>query len=416
MNLTNIYNSDTNSNTNSNILVKKSYWKSNPVGINNYSNEYKQICPNDVILSKVENDIRTHHYKLYTKVNDPNISPNTICDFINLHYIDSKNEKFKFVYVPEIIKYFMENAITICFYNVEPNSIPNPQIIGLIIGKRENLIIGSQLTDSQIIETAEVNFLSTHIKVRKNNLAPLMISMYLRESIIRNNISTGHFTIGYEIKAPSYGKKYFYHYPINVKKLVESEFMSEINVIQYIANKTKTKLSNKLKIIYINQNLNMPSDTIINLLYRNILSYNKIKYTISEFKTFDEFKKLFQKSFFHHFIIVENSDCDDNFTNIKLRNYICVYKLDTVNTMNLISYSNAYIYMGFFEDDIGEIIKFIGEFINVHKIFDLVSWSDFFDIEPNSNDFLVGTGYLNYYMFNSLVPHIQNSLNGMVTI
>ncbi len=398
--------------SNINTLVRKSYWESNPVKINN-SNKFKQICLNDVILSKVENDIHTHHYKLYTKVNDPKIGPNIICDFINMHYVDSKNEKFKFIYTPEIIEYFMENAITICFYNQEPNSIPNPQIIGLIIGKRENLIIGSHITDSQIIETAEVNFLSTHIKVRKNNLAPLMISMYLRESIIRNNISTGHFTIGYEIKAPAYGKKYFYHYPINTKKLIKSEFMTENNILHYLANKTETKLNDKLKIIYINQNLNMPSDTIINLLYRNILSYNKIKYTICEFKTFDEFKKLFQKSFFHHFIIVENNE---NCENIKLCDYICMYRLDTINTSNSISYSNGYIYMGFFEDSIKDIIKYVGEFVRIYKIFDLISWSDFFDIEPNSNDFLIGTGYLNYYMFNSLVPYIENSSNGMVTI
>ena len=400
------------SNTNTIVKQVNSYWKTNPLETNNQIKKYSQICSNDIMLSKVENDIDTHQYKLYTKINDPSITPELICEFINTHYVESINEKFKFVYTPQIIKYFMENAITICFYsksldsNLDSKSNP---MMGLIIGKKEQLCVGNN-----IINTAEVNFLSIHMKARNKNLTPLMISIYLRESILSNSISTAHFTIGYEIKTKSYGHKNFFHRPINVNILKQCNFI-EKHVKNNVFETFSHNFANSVGIIYSGgKNKCVFPETIINLLYRNILEYNKCKYFIWEFKTFEDFEKLFELDFFHHFIIVDGVG-----ENIKLINYLCMYRLDSCVNLNVdfITYSNGYIYGGFFENSIGDVIEYVGEYIKINKLFDVITWSDFFDINvSHQTKFLKGTGYLNYYMFNSSMPTLSPNLIGMVTI
>lgn len=395
------------SNSPSQIIVKYSYWKTNPLEVNNLNKNYSQIMSNEQMLIKVNNDINTHKYKLYSKTNDKKITPQIICNFINEYYIESSIEKFKFIYTPDIISYYMNNSITMCFYSSDPIKNPNEKIIGIIIGKKETLVINNKNVD-----TFEVNFLSTHIKIRNKNLTPLIISMYLRESIEKYSISTAHYTIGYSIKAPSYGKKYFYHRPINILKLIKSEFIDQdFNNLKLI-NNFKYSLESHT-IIYHNSKKNKISNGIINLLYKNIILYNKLNYTIWELKSYEDFEKIFIIDSFHHFIFVSNNTPD-----IKLKNYICLYKLETINTSNKNIFTNGYFYTGFFQNYIGDIIECTSEYAYNNNIFDVITWSDFFNFKNKTHDnvFLKGTGYLNYYMFNSSIPNISNLSNGMVTI
>jgi len=131
--------------------------------------------------------------------------------------------QYGLVYTPQILKYYMENALTICFYST--SKINPDKIVGVIIGKKDSIMIGKKLLD-----TVEVNFLSLHKKIRNLNLAPLLISILTREVIKKYSICTAHYTISHEIKSKSFCLKYQYHRMLNIDKLFNCKFIQDEDV------------------------------------------------------------------------------------------------------------------------------------------------------------------------------------------
>jgi len=391
--------------------IKISYWKSNPLIVNEMKNnnnnlkEFVQILSNEELLQKVENDINLHKYKLNYTVNEFGLNAYKLCEFINENYIEKLDSKFKFVYTPDLIKYYILNSIVICFYSMETNKYKS-KMIGLIIGKKTKLYIN--LIEKNSIE---VNFLSLNIKARNKNLTPLMISILIKETILNYSIGIAHFTIQFPIKSPHYGLKYYYHRLINIKKLFDTEFIEDdINNINYykkIYNNFQ-KLLPEQQIIYLNKNKFLITDELINFIYKNVNIYSKFKYKIYEYRTLEEIKKMFNIDSFHHFIFINNNN--------KIINYMCLNELKIANTRNNLLYSNAYIYIGFYLDPIYILIEKISEYVYLNKIFDVITWSDLFDNNLNICKCIKGTGFLKYYLFNFKTCLILNKLNGLVTL
>ena len=257
----------------------QSFWKLKPVQIDNMIPKHIQLLSNDELLKKVLNDIHTHEYKLKYRLNDISDTPEIICEFIN--YIQSSDDIISLVYTPELIKYYMNNALTICFFSSSKSK--KNKMIGLIIGKKETLSIGSEL-----INSLEVNFLSLHPKLRNKNIAPLMINILTKESIINYSIGIAHYTIAHNINSPHYGLKYFFHRMINIEKLFNSKYIQDnITNIDFYKNNFETydhNLKNLDIIYYNNKNKNKKiSKDIIKLLYENIILYNKLTYYIFEY-------------------------------------------------------------------------------------------------------------------------------------
>ena len=142
-------------------------------------------------------------------------------------------------------------------------------------------------------------------------------------------------------------------------------------------------------------------------MYDNLNLFNQCKYQIYENKTFDDIKKLFYSESFHHFIFYEND---------QIKNYICINSLNIVNVLNKISYINGNIYMAFYENNPDVLIEYLSEFVYLNNLFDVITWSDFFDVEDSCCKFVKGTGLLKYYLFNTKINKILNKFNGLITL
>jgi len=265
---------------------KSDYWITNPLKVNNINNiNYipVQILSNKELLKKVTNDINNHKYNLYYKVNDPTITPKIICDFINNNYFEITNSEFKFIYTIDLIKYYINNSLIICFYKNE-NEYYKSKIIGLIVGKKEKLFV----YDKEI-NSVEVNFLSLDKKFRSKNIAPLMISILTKETIELFSIGLAHYTITKDIMSPYYGIKNIYHRIININKLFESKFISDIQNLENINsyknfyNKFNHNLYH-LKIIYLNSKKNNNYSQIFLKLIYNFSSDKSVNVFYSPIK------------------------------------------------------------------------------------------------------------------------------------
>lgn len=399
----------------------------------------KQILSNDILLKKIENVIQTHPYKLNYKINEQGLDLNKLCDFINTNYSnenvsnnDNNNDNnigFKFIYSIDTIKYYIYNSLVISFYSLHTEKYP-AKMIGLIIGKKTELFIDTVKYDS-----VEVNFLTLDPKVRNKNLATLMISILTRETIIKYSIGIAHYTINNPIKAPCYGLKYYFHRMINIKNLFDTKFISDeisnLNKYKIIYNNFKNYLPDQ-QILYLNKknisDISLISNEFINFICKNINEYSKKNYKIYEYKTQEQISQLFNSDSFHHFIFIESNSEQVNFKQQDLKNldlkfiknYICLNELETLCTINNLSYSNGYIYMGFYTNKLDIIIEKISEYIYLfedsNKIVDVITWSDLFNVDESCTIAVKGSGFLKYYLYNIQTIPISNHKNGLVTL
>lgn len=388
--------------------IKINYWLSRPVVVDTKFDEKPfQIISNNKLLIKLQNDIDTHTYKLKYIVNGPEFDYNSICDFINENYVG--DDEIQFIYKPETIKYYMNDALTICFFSKETEQIKS-KMIGLVVAKKATLVVSDVEFNS-----VETNFLSIIPKVRGNNLTPLIISILTKELILNYSIGISHYTIGNPIKAPYFSLKYYFHRIINVCNLFKTKFIIEpddkINDYIKIYNNFDYYLPEQ-KIIYFNKKITPNvSNNLINLICKNINLYSKYQYKIYELKSFEQMKQLFNTDTFHHFLFVENNSKEPY-----IKNYICINQIDILNKLNNSSYSNGYIYTGFYENKPDIVIEKLSEYVWKNKILDLITWSDFFDVTQSCCKIIKGTGFLKYYLFNIKTCSIPNEYNGIVTL
>ena len=261
----------------------------------------------------------------------------------------------------------------------------------------------------------EVNFLCVVEKLRKVGISSYMINIITREMIHTWNIGTGHYTIHDEIKSPFISKKTFYHRIINVQKLIDfglldtnTESIAYKNKYNNFNCHKKFKQCNKIQ--YFNYNNENEIDiNLVKKLYDKLINYCKNTYTIFEYITFEDFHDTFTNNAFHHFIIKnENNNID---------NYICLFRLDTINYSNFTTYKNGYLYHMFFnKPELTDSFEFINKYIFNNNIFDLVTFADIFNFRYQSVDLVKGNGLLHYYLFNIISNVIENHKNGLITI
>lgn len=384
----------------------KSYWKNNPLSVlistdNKSQNiNFKQILSNKNLLDHINEQLNYFSKKikninnLIYKINDTNFDINTITNFINQNYIKD------FIYPQDIIKYFCEDSLIVSLYDQQNNKII---LVGLIIGKKTTLLINQNHLDS-----VEVNFLTLKNEYRNNNLAPYLITLLTKFVIINYKLGIAHYTIYNPINSPHYCLKYFYHRPIMIKKLIKNNFFdNSLNSEEYKIYKIFNYDQNieKYNILHLNNDTANISEDIIKLIYQNLTIFNKIKYEIYQNKTFQQFKKLFYSKSFHHFIFLDN---------FKIKNYFCLYQIKNKNDIVNDFYKNGFIYITFYENDPNDLIEFLSEYVYINKIFDLISWNDFFNI--TSCKAIQGTGFLKYYFFNTEIYNIHPWNNGLVTL
>lgn len=95
---------------------------------------------------------------------------------------------------------------------------------------------------------------------------------------------------------------------------------------------------------------------------------------------------------------------------------MCINKVIIFNNNNKSSYKNGFIYTGFYNDDINKVIEMVSKYIYNTDIFDVITWTDFFDINNNICKSVNGSDNIKYYVYNLEINTIKNNENGLFTI
>jgi hypothetical protein len=173
---------------------------------------------------------------------------------------------------------------------------------------------------------------------------------------------------------------------------------------------------NNFKINFINGN-ETTDPSLIKILYEKYIEYSNKTYYIYQNISFEEFNETFFNKSFYHFIIYNESDSS------QILSYICMFRIDVLNSKNNLKYRNGYLYYMFFEENTNHellnkqnYLEFTHEYIYNNNIFDVISFTDIFDIDYNIIKCVPGSGTLSYYLFNMKLGTIKNSKNGLITI
>jgi hypothetical protein len=407
--------------------MNKSFWSNKPVSITKNTHEIHTLLSSQDILTLTSNEINLNPFKLHYNVlklrNLTNEKIDSILQFINKNYVTSNDDKYQLNYSKDLFIFYAQDAIVLEFY---PNNKNN--VIGYIIGKRSDIILFNQN-----YYCSEVNFLCIIPSLRNLKISSYMINVLSREIILHYNINTSHYTISKKIKSSPFSTKQIYHRMLNIQNLYNANFINNnnnldeckriFNTFNY-SNLLNNALNNApYKIQYVN-NINVNNDInneanndvnndvnndTIYILYKKYLQYTQSAYDLYENVGFEEFKYTFYNSAFHHFIIRKNK---------KIVSYICLFRLDTYNTESKNIYRSGFYYYMFFDNNniILDYLEFVNEYIYFYNIFDLITFSDIFNIERTKMKCIEGAGELNYYFYNLQVPPIKNSKNGLITI
>jgi hypothetical protein len=396
-------------------MNKDSFWLNKPVTISKSNSKPKNILESDELLFKINKELESNRFQLDYRVIDSNDLTKdkitSIVNFINKNYITSDDDSFKLIYTDELFSFYCYNAIIIEFYPKGKNTT-----IGYVIGKKSNISLYHDL-----FESSEVNFLCVVPNLRSLGISSYMINALTREIVIRYNINTAHYTIATKIKSPYFGEKKFYHRFINISQLFKTEFVENVDQNLLIKAYNTFGCSNKFKsthsVKYINDEL--IDDNLIHELYDNYIRYCKNTYHIYEQITVSEFKRSFNNKIFHHFIVYKNKE---------IKGYVCLFRLDSFNNNTKHGQRSGFYYYMFFNDNdnnnnnnntqnnLINNLEFINEYIYNNNIFDVLTFSDIFDIDYNKLKCIRGTGILRYYFYNLSCSQIQNTKNGVITI
>lgn len=378
--------------------MKDSFWLNKPVEVSDKN--IKNILSSQELLEKVNKEIEVNRFQLdYNVIQSEDLKDiSYLLNFINNNYVTSEDETFKLIYTTELLSFYLPNSLIIEFY---PKG--SKTVIGYIVGKRSNIHVCGKS-----IDTSEVNFLCVIPKLRSLGISSYMINVLTREIVMRHDINTAHYTISNKIKSPHFGEKVFYHRFINIPQLFKTNFVENVDQNKLIQAYNNFSVSNnfisKHHIKYIHNE--EVDDNLIEQLYSKYIQYCKDTYKIYEHICLEEFKRTFTNDAFHHFIVYKKDE---------IVSYVCMFRLDSYNS-EIKGYQRAGFYYHMFLNDKINELEFIHQYVYTNNIFDVITFSDIFDMDYNKLRCIRGSGVLRYYFYNMICNPIKNSENGLITI
>ena len=390
----------------------------------------KQILTNDEVVIKFTNEndnskIKLDYHVYINTRTESIIDYNSLLAFINKNYL--VNPTNSIVYNIDLLKFYCKEALVIEFYPKGKKTI-----VGYIFGRKHKIsyvnfnnkkihnlnIDDSNMVDSSIADAIEANFLCIVPSLRNLNIASFMINTLKIEMIKIYNIGIAHYTVDLsrDIHIPYFSQKNFFHRLININELKKCGFInSNIDVKKYKEKYNNFLNNNIYHVEYFNNIHNNMSQVSydINILYNKMMEYNIKNYDIFEYISYDIFCDNFNNSIFHHFIIKNKEN--------EIINYVCMFKLDNINSMNKSTYKNGMVYNMFFNmGDIINSMEIIHKYIYDNNIFDVITMMDIYNKcdhkEYELMNYSRGSGNLGYYFFNIYNTMIENSRNSIVTI
>jgi hypothetical protein len=381
--------------------MKAGFWSNKPVKIS-IDGTFNNIYSKDDILSKVNKEIKENRFKLEYSILDGNelsVTSNKIheiVEFININYIGSMRDSFKLIYTDELFSFYCKDSIILEF----SSSSNSRKVVGYVVGKKCKISLYHSIFD-----TSEVNFLCIIPNLRSLGLSSYMINVLTKEIILKYDVTTSHYTISAPIKTPYFGEKSFYYRFINVYNLHKIKFISNTHKSYNIFNYDEQY---NYTIKYIN---GCGIDSILGTsLYDKYISYCKNTYDIYDIANYEEFNKSFFNSMFHHFIIYNDGK--------EVVSYVSLFRLDTFNNNMKMSIKTGYYYYMFFENKskIVNDLEYINKYIYDNRIFDMLTFTDIFNVDYESMNCIKGSSILRYYLYNINIPLINNKKNGLITI
>ena len=380
------------------------FWKTQP--IQDTSKKYKsdKIEKSEDIVKLNDDMFQQNEFKLPDNFTFSVIDSNNNNDIDDLYKFlyenyNQEGDNVGLDYSKESLKWYLDNPKNFkdMFLFVKYKN----KVVGSIIGIPINVSIFN--TIDTVIDTS---FLCINKTIRNKSLASIMIKELLRR-MYNNKVKYGYYTSPL-ILPNALTKSTYYHKIINIKKMLDIDFISKPESISSKAFEKLFKI-NEIKSTNIRKLTVNDIDKCMNL-YNNHYK----KYKIYQIFSKEEFKYKFipVENVIDTFVLEENNDiiCMVSIFYLKSRIFNnSKYKDYNIAQVYHYCYTDTKIFNKFFND----VFIFMKE-----KQIDVINW-----IEQMSNkifldklNFKCGTGELYYHFWNKKCQPITNNDIGLITI
>jgi hypothetical protein len=375
-----------------------SFWTAQPTTAK--EGGFYQNLPDQDALDKINKELDAAKIKLdYTAIEGVDATPEKrkeILTFINQNYLNTEYSRVE--YDSSILDYYLRDSLILIFHPKGRGDM----MVGLIIARRKNL----QIYDT-ISNISEASFLCLVSKLRSLHLAPYIIGVLVRESVLKLDNSRAYYTISSPIKSPSFGRKYVYYRPVNVDTAIKINMLPPNVNIKLLKNKYNN-MTDILPLKYIS---GKEDKELASTLQEKILDYSKKTYNIFDHKPKEDIEAILRCPAFHTFLFYNTAEIAD----------IIVISEVKVFLHSGESYKKGYIYVNVFSDystkHIRRIIDSVAAYCLKHKILDNIAVIDNFPIDNYDDvNFFKVEASLGYYIYNMNTSPIDNKKNGIVMI
>lgn len=382
-------------------MDKHNFWKTQPI---QDTSKKEKLNESKDILEDISNLFTNNPLNLPENFNWNEINPNSesdIDDLYNFLYENymQKNDNFGLHYTKESLRWYLSNPK---FYkNMFLFVKYKNKVVGFIIATPENI---SVFNKNDII--FNTTFLCVDKKIRDKSLGAIMIKELLRRMYF-NNVKYGYYTSPLDLPNKLTMSNY-YHRPLNIKKLLDINFITKPNSISIKSFEKLYRVKDKKTTDY--ESLSLKT---LNICVKEYNNYYK-KYKIYQIMDEEEFKYKFfpVNNIIDTFIIKEDN-------NIKCLVSIFYLKSRILHNINYIDYNIAQIYHYYYSDE-KLFIEFLEDILIYlkDKNIDVVNWIEQMDnhLFFNKLKFCKGSGEIYYHFWNKSCPDISNKDIALVTL
>jgi glycylpeptide N-tetradecanoyltransferase len=389
-------------------MEKHKFWSTQPI---------QDTTKKNKILNTEENIIDTDVIEDYTTLSErftkelnslpenftwANINPNSnedidlLYNFLYENY-NQKNDNFGLNYSKESLKWYISNPLyhKDMFIFVKYKD----KICASIIGIPVKISMYNKIYDMN-----DISFLCIDKKIREKSLASIIIKEIARRACFNNRVSqfyTSPLNLPNKLTMST-----TYHRPLNIKKLIDINFLPKSNSISFKSYeklyKTKDNTTTNIRKLTLND--------VDKCIEKYNEHYNKYKI----YQVFDknEFIYEFINNFIDTYVLEKNGfiECFVSIFYIKSRIF---------NNDKYKEYDIAQIYH-YFYDDVNTFTEFLGDILCLmkKKNIDVVNWVEQMDnhLVFDKLKFCKGSGEIYYYFWNRKCPNITNKDIGLVTL
>lgn len=321
---------------------------------------------------------------------------NEVVTFLNKHYSNDTNEKFRIKFTTDFIKW-------IVIGNRNPKDI---HCLALRVTKSKLMVgficsypITIQLQKNKLT-TTEVNFLCVHKKLRCKNVCTLLIKELIN-ICVHNNLKYAYF-ISNKLLPKPFSNCQIYHRALNVDLLYKTKFINlNNNGMETILSDVKRTLS--LPLQPINKNFVKLQEEDLDSAYVILTKYLS-KYSFYPIFSKDEFKN----HFYNNKIVTTYVNKDIT----GVTDVISYYKsqLIVLNSPHIINQAQLYYYSSVNETP----FRLIKDMMIIAKSEGMDVFSAY-NIMENINvlkelHFELGTGIINNYFYNYNCSELNNNV------